>query len=73
MKKKKKKKSRENPLGAVIRKATERALKRMEDEHDRPQHSFRKGEINGWTGDALASYVAPSVLRSVATWLRSRR
>lgn len=56
-------------LSEVVREATGRALKRMEDGHDRPMHVYRAGEINGWKADALASYVWPTVLRA----LRRRR
>lgn len=65
-----KRKTKRKGLAEVVREATERALKKMEDEHARPQHSYQAGEINGWKADALASYVWPKVLRSVAAWTR---
>lgn len=52
-------------LRRTIERAIVRALAKMEDEADRPMHTFRAGEINGWKGDALASYVTPVVLRAL--------
>ncbi len=43
-------------LEPVIERAIARALTQMED---------HTGEINGWKGDALASWIVPVVLRAV--------
>lgn len=73
MTKSKKPKRKPKDLAQVIREATTRALKAMEDASARPMHTYEAGEINGWKADALASYVWPKVLRSVATWSRNRK
>ena len=49
----------------TIRVATRRALVKMQDQVDRPIHTFKKGEINGWSGDALATYIYPVVIRAL--------
>ncbi len=56
-------------LASVIRRTTVRELAKMQDKEPRPQHTFHGGEINGWTAAALASWVAPGVIRTVRRFL----
>lgn len=59
-------------LNAAIQAATIRGLARMVDVEDRPIHTFKAGEINGWEPDALASYVIPIVCAAVKRHLTTQ-
>jgi hypothetical protein len=49
----------------VIEAAICRALGNLQDKDDRPQHTFRAGQINGWTADALTSWIIQGVMRAL--------
>lgn len=55
-------------LEDVVSRSITRALVAMQDESDRPAHRYRGGEINGWTGANLASYITPKVLRMMRAY-----
>jgi hypothetical protein len=57
----------------IIIAAIVRALASMEDPIALPQHTYAAGEINGWKGDALASYVIPKVLRALQRHRKPKR
>lgn len=52
-------------LEQIIGKSIVRALTALQDESDRPMHTYKAGEINGWKAEALASWVNYKVVRAV--------
>jgi hypothetical protein len=58
-----KRKRKQRPVEDVITKALERALTSMEND---------EGHLSDWKGDALASWIAPGIIRTVKRLLKRK-